>query len=126
MTLLGSVGLGRIVFTDKALPAIRPVNHLLDGGNVIIRSHLGGSLATTVGSGRGVVVAYEADVIDPESQVGWSVVVTGVAYLVADSREAARYEQALRPWISMPMDCVIRVEPHIVAGYRFTDACSAP
>lgn len=122
LTLLGSVSLGRIVFTDKALPAIRPVNHILDSGSVIIRSHLGGGLASAVGSGRGVVVAYEADMIDPVDRLGWSVVVTGFAHLVADSREVARYGQALQPWISMAMDCVIRIEPHIVAGYRLVDA----
>ncbi|GAA4711749.1 pyridoxamine 5'-phosphate oxidase family protein [Phytohabitans rumicis] len=122
LSLLGSVAVGRIVFTDKALPAIRPVNHILDGGAVIIRSHLSGGLARAVGSGRGVVVAYEADAIDPDGRIGWSVVVTGVAHLVADSREVARYEQALHPWVEMTMDCVIRIEPHIVTGYRLVDA----
>jgi hypothetical protein len=31
MSLLASVPLGRIVFTARALPAIRPVSHLVDG-----------------------------------------------------------------------------------------------
>ncbi|MBQ0895220.1 pyridoxamine 5'-phosphate oxidase family protein [Micromonospora purpureochromogenes] len=125
LTLLGSVSLGRIVFTDKALPAIRPVNHILDDGSVIIRSHLGGGLASAVDSGRGVVVAYEADMIDPVERLGWSVVVTGFARLLADSREVARYGRALQPWVSMAMDCVIRIEPHIVVGYRLVDAGEA-
>lgn len=122
LELLGSVSLGRVVFTEKALPAIRPVNHVLDGGAVIIRSHLGGGLATAVGSSRGMVVAYEADTIDPVEHVGWSVVVTGVAHLVADSREVARYEGLLRPWVDIAMDCVIRIEPHLVTGYRLVEA----
>ena len=29
--LLASVPLGRVVFTDRALPAIQPVNFVLDG-----------------------------------------------------------------------------------------------
>lgn len=125
LELLGSVSLGRVVYTEKALPAIRPVNHVLDGDAVIIRSHLGGGLATAVGSGRGTVVAYEADVIDPVEHIGWSVVVTGVAHLVADSREVARYEGLLRPWVDMAMDCVIRIEPHLVTGYRVTEAAAS-
>ena len=36
MRLLASVSLGRIVFAARALPAIRPVNHLVDGDYVII------------------------------------------------------------------------------------------
>jgi hypothetical protein len=124
LRLLGSVSLGRVVYTEKALPAIRPVNHVLDGGAVIIRSHLGGALARAVGSTRGVVVAYEADAIDPVEHVGWSVVVTGVARLVADSREVARYEGLLRPWVDIAMDCVIRIEADLVTGYRVVEAAS--
>jgi hypothetical protein len=36
MRLLASVGYGRVVFTRDALPAIRPVNHLVDPGRVIV------------------------------------------------------------------------------------------
>lgn len=122
LELLGSVSLGRVVYTEKALPAIRPVNHVLDGDAVIMRSHLGGGLASAVGAARGVVVAYEADAIDPVEHLGWSVVVTGVARLVADSREVARYEGLLRPWVDIAMDCVIRIEPRLVTGYRLVEA----
>jgi hypothetical protein len=34
----GSVSLGRIVFTARALPAVRPVCHLVDGDHVVIRT----------------------------------------------------------------------------------------
>ena len=34
MRLLASIGYGRVVFTLNALPAIRPVNHLVDDGRV--------------------------------------------------------------------------------------------
>jgi hypothetical protein len=37
MRLLASV-YGRVVFTQNALPAIRPMNHLVDEGRVIIRT----------------------------------------------------------------------------------------
>ncbi|MGC0336729.1 pyridoxamine 5'-phosphate oxidase family protein [Streptomyces sp. SLBN-8D4] len=40
--LLGTVQLGRVAFTDQALPAIRPVNHLVAEGDIIVRTH-GGS-----------------------------------------------------------------------------------
>jgi nitroimidazol reductase NimA-like FMN-containing flavoprotein (pyridoxamine 5'-phosphate oxidase superfamily) len=38
LRLLASVRHGRVVFTSKALPAIRPVNHLVDDGRVIAHS----------------------------------------------------------------------------------------
>jgi nitroimidazol reductase NimA-like FMN-containing flavoprotein (pyridoxamine 5'-phosphate oxidase superfamily) len=95
LRLLARARMGRIVFTHQALPAIRPVNHLLDDGHVIIRSHLGAALVTAAGSATGVVVAYEADAIDSDDHLGWSVVVTGTAHLVRDPGEVARYQQQL-------------------------------
>lgn len=118
LELLGSVAVGRVVFTQRALPAIRPVNHLLDQGDIVIRTHLGGGLSSAVGATRGLVVAYEADEIDPERRRGWSVVVTGTARMVTDSRQRARYEELLHPWVPMAMECVIRIEPQLVNGYR--------
>jgi hypothetical protein len=54
--LPGSVSLGQIVFTQRAMPAIRPVSELVDDETIIIRSHLG--LATTgrAAAGDGAVV----------------------------------------------------------------------
>ena len=117
LRLLASVSLGRLVFTYRALPAIRPVNHVLDGGDVIIRSHTGAALFSAAGASQGVVVAYEADVIDPGSHLGWSVVMTGIAHLVRSADEVARYQQLLTPWVAGEMDQVIRICPEIVTGF---------
>ncbi|MFD8980207.1 pyridoxamine 5'-phosphate oxidase family protein [Streptomyces sp. NPDC059564] len=43
--LLATVSLGRIVFTEHALPAVRPVNHCVDGEDIVIRTHGGGTAA---------------------------------------------------------------------------------
>ena len=119
LELLGGVSLGRLVFSDNALPAIRPVNHLLDHGDIVIRSHFGATITTMLRQDNGVVVTYEADVLDPQSHLGWSVIMTGLARLVADAGEVAHYEQVLHPWISGPtMDNVIRIHPTIISGCR--------
>jgi hypothetical protein len=44
LTLLGSVQLGRVAFTDQALPAIRPVNRFVDTGDIIVRTRGGSAL----------------------------------------------------------------------------------
>ncbi|NEE00638.1 pyridoxamine 5'-phosphate oxidase family protein [Phytoactinopolyspora halotolerans] len=120
--LLASVSLGRIVFTSQALPAIRPVNHLVDDGDLIVRTHIGAAITSAVTpTTPGVVVAYEADQIDPDSRLGWSVVVTGVATAVTDPDEIARFEGRLEPWIDQPMDQVVRIVPDLVTGYRLTN-----
>nr|BFE79301.1 hypothetical protein GCM10020093_019020 [Planobispora longispora] len=61
LELLASVPIGRIVFTDRALPAIQPVNYVLDGNRLVIRATAGSKLALAV---RDTIVALEADAFD--------------------------------------------------------------
>lgn len=117
---LGSVELGRIAFTSKALPTVRPVNHLLDDGQIIIRARDGSSIITASSAERGVVVAYEADEFDTASRTGWSVVVTGRAWVVDDPQLAASYGETLVPWVAGRMSHVIRIAPEYVTGFELT------
>ncbi|NUR00895.1 MAG: pyridoxamine 5'-phosphate oxidase family protein [Streptomyces sp.] len=122
LRLLGSVSVGRIVFTRHALPTIRPVNHVLDRGDIVIRTHEGAALTSRAREApSGVVVAYEADTIDPATHLGWSVVATGYAQLVTDPEELARYRRLLHPWVQQTMDYAVRIRPDLVTGIRLTD-----
>jgi Pyridoxamine 5'-phosphate oxidase len=118
LQLLASVDYGRVVFTLDALPAIRPVNHLVDEGRIIIRTRLTTGISTVVRSAEsGVVVAYEADNFDPQSRTGWSVVVIGPAHTVNDPGQVSRYERLLHPWVNHA-DTVLAIEPHVVTGFH--------
>ena len=117
MELLGSVAVGRIVFTHHALPAIRPVNHLVAGDLVIVRATDDAAI-TAAAQYRGMVVAYEADAFDPARRLGWSVIVIGTARLITDPVVAARYRCRLDPWIAGPTDDVISISADMVHGYR--------
>ncbi|MCC5477692.1 pyridoxamine 5'-phosphate oxidase family protein [Streptomyces sp. NPDC059680] len=124
LRLLDSVSLGRIVFTRQALPTVRPVNHIIDGGDIVIRTHEGAALTahTQQGGGDGVVVAYEADAIDPDTHLGWSVVVTGYARLVTDPADLARVRTLLTPWAPQEgTDQAVRIRPSLVTGVLLTD-----
>jgi hypothetical protein len=118
MGLLGSVPLGRIVFTARALPAIRPVTHLVDGDYVIIRTDRDAAITSELRVQSGTVVAYEADAIDMTEHLGWSVIVVGVAHRVIDPDEAAIYRRALRPWVTGAKDQVIAIHADMVTGFR--------
>ncbi|MFF3464192.1 pyridoxamine 5'-phosphate oxidase family protein [Streptomyces sp. NPDC001984] len=129
LRLLGSVSLGRIVFTRHALPTIRPVNHVLDDGDIIIRTHEGAALTSHArqADGSGVVVAYEADVIDPDTHLGWSVVVTGYARLVTDPDELARVQKLVHPWVhEHSMEYAVRIRPDLVTGVRLDAVAGGP
>jgi pyridoxamine 5'-phosphate oxidase-like protein len=115
---LGSVSWGRVVFTMNALPAICLVHHLLDGDDLVLRAHAGRSVRTAADQ----VVAYQADQVDETDQLGWSVVVTGIARLVDDPGDLARYQRTLRPPTRRAFDHLIRVTPEIVTGYELVAA----
>lgn len=119
LRLLGSIRLGRIVFTVNALPAIRPVNHALIDGRIVIRTHEGGALlaTTSLGTDTGVVVAYEADLIDPEEHTGWSVIVTGRAQLVTDPQDVIAAQRLLAPWVDETMEHVVAIRPELITGF---------
>jgi hypothetical protein len=72
-----------------------------------------------------VVVAYEADSIDPDTHLGWSVVVTGYAGLVTDPRRLARYQEMLRPRVRHAVHDTVRIRPDLVAGVLLTGAGAA-
>ena len=114
--LLSSVSLGRVVFTSHAMPAIRPVNHLVDDQTTIIRSHLGSAIAGRAAGTDGAVVCYEADELDPAWNTGWSVITTGMAQLVRDPAAISRYQQQLEPWAEGQMDHVITIRRQPATG----------
>jgi len=116
LALLASVPLGRVGFSQQALPTIRPVNHLVDGEHIVIRTRTGSALLRDPSLAE--VVVYEADQIDLEARTGWSVLVTGRASLVTDPLDVARYQQLLMPWIDIDMDHVVKITAEIVTGYR--------
>jgi nitroimidazol reductase NimA-like FMN-containing flavoprotein (pyridoxamine 5'-phosphate oxidase superfamily) len=130
--LLKSALIGRVVFTYRAMPAIRPVNHLIDGRTIVIRTHLGAAIASRAmdrqpgsdGRPPGSVVCYEADDIDPVRHTGWSVIATGLARLVTDPAAVDRYTAAVEPWIAGDMNQVVVIEPQFMSGIRLVGWCT--
>jgi len=124
LRLLSTVSLGRLVFTHLALPAIRPVNHAVEGDQVIIRAYLGTAISAAVGQRSGTVVAYEADLIDPDTHLGWSVIIVGRASRLTDQDEAARYRELLQPWVVDGVDDLIVIQADMVDGFRLVDTAA--
>jgi nitroimidazol reductase NimA-like FMN-containing flavoprotein (pyridoxamine 5'-phosphate oxidase superfamily) len=86
LRLLATVPIGRVVFTDQAMPGVLPVNFLLYRGLIVLRTGEGSKLAAAL---RNAVVAFEADEFDVGSRIGWSAMVIGHARLVRDGAERA-------------------------------------
>lgn len=117
LELMRTVRFGRLFFIHNALPAVRPVNHLVDGDAIIIRATIGAAITREVGS-QGLVVAYETDALDSARQLGWSVVVVGTARLVTDRNATERYRSMIEPWVAGPAEEVISISTEMMHGYR--------
>lgn len=115
LRLLARTAVGRIVHTRRALPAVLPVGFALDSrGAVVLRTPAASELAGAV---DGAVVAFEADAVDPDLRLGWSVVVIGTATVVTDPAEHAHLARTgPRSWAPGPEEVFIRVEPELVTG----------
>ncbi|MDX3605541.1 pyridoxamine 5'-phosphate oxidase family protein [Streptomyces sp. CS149] len=112
---LAGVTVGRIVHTRDALPAVLPVNYLLeDNGAVLLRTSASSELVRAV---DGAVVAFEADEVDTAAHSGWSVVVTGLASVVTDPDEHERLVRTgPRSWVPWPVEVFVRIQPELVTG----------
>jgi nitroimidazol reductase NimA-like FMN-containing flavoprotein (pyridoxamine 5'-phosphate oxidase superfamily) len=75
LQLLERHQLGRIAFVVDGQPLILPVNYALSHRIVTLRTARGTKLDHAPGS----KVAFEIDEYEPSAQVGWSVLVQGVA-----------------------------------------------
>jgi nitroimidazol reductase NimA-like FMN-containing flavoprotein (pyridoxamine 5'-phosphate oxidase superfamily) len=114
--LLASVPIGRIVFTERALPAVQPVNFVVDGDEVVIRTSVGSKLAAAA---RNAIVAFEADEFDPLTRTGWSVTAVGRARAVHDPAEIERLAGlGLTTWAPGSRDHYIVVRTDQITGRR--------
>ena len=128
LELLGQVRFGRIVFTSRAMPAVRPVRHVVTAGQIVIAAGpelvLGSSSATTPGwPGGETIVAYEADQLDATGCSGWSVVVIGRARPVTTGAEAGLYRHLL-PVMTVP-DQLVVISADVVTGFRLAGSSAA-
>jgi Pyridoxamine 5'-phosphate oxidase len=126
MKLLGSVPLGRIVFTARALPAIHPACHIVDDDHVIVRTDGGVAITPAPVTPTGTVVAYQADTISPADNAGWSVTVVGVAHQVTDPAAADALRRVLYHWAGPADDQIISISPGMVTGFRLLGPSPAP
>ena len=116
LALLGRSLVGRVVVTDRALPAAFPVNFALLGEDVVFRTAAGSKLEAA--SAR-TVVAFEVDDIDPLRQTGWSVLIQGRSSLVDDPLDLARARALpLYPWAPGQRIEFVRIRSELVSGRR--------
>jgi nitroimidazol reductase NimA-like FMN-containing flavoprotein (pyridoxamine 5'-phosphate oxidase superfamily) len=116
LRLLAGREIGRVVFTDAALPAAQPVTYLLDEEEIVFRTGGGGKLAAAT---RNAVVAFQVDRIDPRTRTGWTVLGVGQAYeVVVPDRLAELADRMAAPWASGRAGHTIAIPLQRLSGRR--------
>lgn len=116
--LLTGHEIGRVVFTDAALPAAQPVTYLIDDGEVVFRAGRGGKLAAAT---RNAVVAFQVDRIDTGTRTGWTVLGVGKAYeVVGPTRLAELADRMPLPWAPHRTGHTIAIPMQELTGRRWS------
>lgn len=121
LQVLASVPVGRVGFFADGEVVILPVNHLVDGQDVVFRTARGAKLSAAEGQD---LVAFEVDDYDEQTQSAWSILVTGRAEMVDEEAEIQRLSRrGLHPWASaVERPFWIRIRPTAVSGRRLRKA----
>lgn len=119
LDLLQGVRVGRLVFTEDALPAVQPVNFRLWHDDVVIRVAGGPKLAAATDN---QVVAFQADELDADLRTGWSVTVVGHAEPIIDVDELVELAGTfIQPWVDGRRDHFVRIRTEKMTGRRFRE-----
>jgi len=124
LRLLTSVPIGRVGFYADGEVVLLPVNHAMDGQDVVFRT-AGGSKLTAAEEQD--LVSFEADDYDLQTRSGWSVLVTGRAMVVYDEAEVKRLNRLnLHPWATtVDHPFWVRIRPTSVTGRRTPGAAGS-
>lgn len=116
LALLQTVRVGRLVFTEGALPAVQVVNFRIYRDDVVIRVAGGAKLAAATNN---CIVAFQADELDADLREGWSVTVVGHADLIVDVAELVDVAGIwLQPWVQGRREHFVRIKTEQVTGRR--------
>lgn len=116
LALLPAEPYGRLVFVQGSFPTVLPVNFVLDGAQVVIRTREGSNVSAAAGVEG---VAFQVDSIDRARRSGWSVTVGGRARIAADPLEVERLQRLpLHPWVGGERSTFLLIEVGMVSGRR--------
>ncbi|MGO4190353.1 pyridoxamine 5'-phosphate oxidase family protein [Arthrobacter sp. YAF17] len=115
--LLRGVSLGRFAVWVDDHPDIFPINYKVDHGTLVFRTAEGTKLQAATGD---TPVALEADGVDSNTGMAWSVVVKGQAAPVRHPEELMdTVGLLLFPWQGGKKERFVRITPDTMTGRRF-------
>lgn len=114
--LLITAPIGRLAFTEGALPTIQPVHFVVRDDRVVIPTRAGSKMEA---ANRGAVVAFEVDAYDDGTRTGWNVTVIGPSRVARETAEIRALDAlGAVAWAPTDNPRYILIELAIVRGRR--------
>lgn len=115
--LLGTAPMGRVGFSDRALPRILPVHCTLRDDEVVLARRNGATLDIRPHE----IVAFEVDDYDPVTREGWCVSLVGTCRVISDGEEIAELDALdFAPWDSDEGTVYIAISIGLLRGRAVT------
>jgi hypothetical protein len=116
LQLIATETLGRLGVVVEGRPEIFPVNFVLAGEHIMIRTDLTTNLRAAL---EGPIV-FEVDHSDVARETGWSVMVHGRAQVTHDPVNRGGPQTGPRPWREVDLPHLLRIVPSKVTGRRLS------
>ncbi|HEX9337139.1 MAG TPA: pyridoxamine 5'-phosphate oxidase family protein [Pseudonocardiaceae bacterium] len=119
VALLATAGVGRVVFTNRAMPVVRPVRFALHDGAVWFRMSAGDMWFARA---LDTVVAFAVDDVSADLDAGWFVTVVGRASEVRNGPLISELAELLPAVGYHNEDRFVRILVESVSGHRIRPA----
>lgn len=116
LELMTAKKVGRVGFLAADGPVVLPMNYVLSGDQIVVRTVAFGVVARSAINQK---VAFEVDDVDDFLEAGWSVLVTGAATLLTDDQlQQLKSTASPDPWAEGPRTLFFGIAIDRVSGRR--------
>ena len=116
LQLLEAVSYGRVATVDGGEPLLVVVNHIVENGDIYIRTRPDARLARLTEGGRVAHAVYEVDSAFPAAQSAWSVMARGRLTREHGEKRSAALRSRLTAWAQGERDVVLHLQVQTLTG----------
>jgi nitroimidazol reductase NimA-like FMN-containing flavoprotein (pyridoxamine 5'-phosphate oxidase superfamily) len=114
--LLESVSYGRLATVDAGEPVLVVVNHIVDAGDIYLRTRPEARLARLTEGGRVANAVFEVDSAHAAGQSAWSVMARGRLSREHGEKRSAGLRSRLTAWAQGERDVVLHLQVQELTG----------
>ena len=116
LALLEALPYGRLATVDAGEPVLAVVNHIVEDGDIYIRTRPDARLARLTEGGRVAHAVFEVDSAFPAAQSAWSVMARGRLIREHGEKRSAALRSRLTTWTQGERDVVLHLQVEQLTG----------